>query len=53
MNNLKKWYMNSSGIVHEHLFMSSSGIVQEYINLISTDDHVTNDGHVIKTFSFD
>ena len=28
MNNLKKWYMNSSGIVHEHLFMNSSWIDQ-------------------------
>ena len=28
MNNLKKWYMNSSWIVHEHLFMNSSWIYQ-------------------------
>ena len=29
INNLKKWCMNSSGIVHEHLFMNSSWIVHE------------------------
>ena len=29
MNNFLKWYMNSSGIVHEHLFMNSSWIVHE------------------------